>query len=647
MTWRHLLNFFRRPGDAASTPTPTDDRKLFEKLHHSFKLFLTEWNNFQETMTQVEYTLCCDHPFGMQRVRKLCTGAATQVFQCIRQLRKLDPVPCDALFSRFAQLQEIVAGQVYEREIDIDGPDVLPCDHPRARALCDAISRWLSGARGGVGIVVTHAGCRRFLRDDLQTEITRRIQASGGPVRARLTKLSQSLGDLVRASPVPDDLARQMCLQLTALRDAAPGRRLLPCLRLWPLSGRSDLLPDSGPSYAPGDALADAQGAQNLGLLFKGASIPSDASPETFLSAFRDVLANAQQRTALVYKREHGLTEFSVGLCVVFLALPENCGIADVQEGTADGDCRDVGIVGAAGAEDGHDYMPGSPVFRILQNAAQYILPLTLDVDSVDFAARNCATYHDIARYCHERAISSMFAVGSGKGHADKHVKQLRDGILKQFWVVNLNDGFVVEPKGPVIDISQITSRPMLPLWRGMNVYPWQGPPPMDGKGFMAVLFEATANPHLDPAAQTAYFSEKNYFMITRNYCSLHSRFGFHFVSVEARLSERKRENYLIFQLRGGAADIERRILRVRLVAELLWEFGFRPQVRNDAVAARLEGLTPEDGEQLLAVAGYMTIHTRQLDMIMQDAAQVGERRERMLSHCRALFTGRPLPVAD
>lgn len=195
--------------------------------------------------------------------------------------------------------------------------------------------------------------------------------------------------------------------------------------------------------------------------------------------------------------------------------------------------------------------MPGSPVFGILQHAAKHILPLTIDADSVDFTAANCATYHDIARYCHEKAASAMFALGAEKQFAPLRVKQLRDAVLKQFWVVNLSDGFTANPSGPVVDIEQIASCPMLALWRGMNAYPWQGPPPVDGKGFLAVLFEATANPHLDPAAQTAYFSEKNYFMISREYCSLHSRFGFHFVSVEARLGERRKENYLLFQLRG------------------------------------------------------------------------------------------------
>ena len=287
------------------------------------------------------------------------------------------------------------------------------------------------------------------------------------------------------------------------------------------------------------------------------------------------------------------------------------------------------------------DFMPGSPVYRILQHAAEHILPLSIDPDSPDFKAVNCRTYHDIARYCHERAVSSMFAHGSDQKNAPAHVKQLRDGILKQFWVINLGDGFAEPVQGPVIELTQVSSRPMQALWYGMNAYPWEGPPPLDSKGFLSVLFEATANPHLDPAAQTAYFSEKNYFLVTRDYCSLHSRFGFHFVSVEARLGERTPENYVAFQLRGGAANIERRILRVRFVADLLWEFGFTPVLRNDAVIARAEGLSLEEGRALLAVAGYLAIHTRQMDMIMTDEAQVRQRRQCMQTHCRTLFISR------
>lgn len=95
----------------------------------------------------------------------------------------------------------------------------------------------------------------------------------------------------------------------------------------------------------------------------------------------------------------------------------------------------------------GKDYMPGSPVYQILQTASRRILPLTLEVDSVDFKAANCATYHDIVRYCHEKAVSAMFSLGSEKKYAPQRIKQLRDKVVKQFWVVNLSDGFVRTPQ--------------------------------------------------------------------------------------------------------------------------------------------------------------------------------------------------------
>ena len=115
---------------------------------------------------------------------------------------------------------------------------------------------------------------------------------------------------------------------------------------------------------------------------------------------------------------------------------------------------------------------------------------------------------------------------------------------------------------------------------------------------------------------------------------------GLHDVEGEGRLKDRAADSYEVMQLRGGAANIERRMLRVRFVGDLLWEFGFTPTLRRDAVSARVEGLTREEGQALLRVAGYMTIHTRQLDMIMTDSAQVRQRHNAMQAQCRALFTG-------
>ena len=59
-----LSKFFKRfasdkQGTSASDGSP---EHTFAVRHHRFKLFLTAWNKFQENMTSLEYTLCCDHP---------------------------------------------------------------------------------------------------------------------------------------------------------------------------------------------------------------------------------------------------------------------------------------------------------------------------------------------------------------------------------------------------------------------------------------------------------------------------------------------------------------------------------------------------------------------------------------------------------
>lgn len=844
MPLSRLLAFFKR--SPHGQPESAAPEYAFAMRHHRFKLFLTAWNKFQEVMTELEYTLCCDHPFGMYRVRALCTRMATQVFQCIQQLERLSPGDYTELHARFAALQTEVSAMVYPAAGSLPGAPVLPLGDPGLVGLADpAILRL--GKMGAIfadvvppGFVITAAGCRHMLEhDSLQEEINRRIQSVGGLSPKTLPELSESLGALVESVPIPKETAEAVLEQVRRLRAETAGTsmRLLFRGRLWPEEKNGD-----------------------HGLLLWGPTPLLNASDEQILAAVRTTLARKQHAQALVYRRYRGLIDDGANVCIACLAvedgswggmvhtgnpmqptrgsvhvyacrgLPQDieysrlpvdvahvsrrlpCAIrlrtqadpdhpvlddatacaatelalrveklegapqsltwvrtpggalrllqarpmilakllppdaledAELPPPLAAGgitaapgiacgpvrvvhtwdDARDFpmdgilvverdlyqwialldraaaviteegflssrlgslarefgkpavfGLPGAtrklavqdvvtvygdgglvfpgcvdtllAAAPPPRDFMPGSPVFRALQHAGEHILPLTLDPDSPDFQAKNCQTYHDIARYCHEKAVGSMFAFGSHQKHAPEHVKQLQDGVLKQFWVVNLDDGFDEPVKGPVIDVSRITSLPMRYLWRGMNAYPWTGPPPVDGKGFLSVLFEATANPHLDPAAQTAYFSEKNYFLVTRDYCSLHSRFGFHFVSVEARLGERTSENYVAFQLRGGAANIERRILRVRFVADILWECGFAPVVRNDAVTARVEGLDMEDGAHFLEVAGYMTIHTRQLDMIMADTPQVTARRAVMLEHCRALITG-PLPLFE
>ncbi len=849
---------FLRP-KASSGEAPGGDSRVFAARHHRFKLFLTAWNNFQDVMTELEYVLCCDHPFGMNRVRSLCTQTATQVFQCIMQIDKLSPGSGKVPAERFGILQNEVSALVFPKGRCLLGPSIIAVGDPELESVPELVDP--AAARLGVlqrsmpdyvppGFVLTAAGCEQILREnDLQEEISRRVQIAGGITASTALELANSLDALINGASMPADLTDDLGRELERLRRETAGRdmRLIFRGRMWPGSG-------NGPEME-----------LDHGLVLWGPSLPLNSDDEAIMAALRSTIALKYHAPALVYKRYRGLTDLGAGMCVACLCveegasggvahtgnpmspvsftsgnvhlytgrgLPEdieysllpvdvlhvsrshphkvrlrnvagpagrtgpddpvlsdeeavriaelslslenagNCrrqsvtfalepsgglkvlmqramimghvedaevipadeelplpllagGVAaspgiccgkpyilkdladmadfplggllvverDLYQWTALMD-RACGIVAESGilasrlgslarefgkpaifgmqgaveqlagqecvtvygdgclvypgrvetllelAQPPRDFMPQSPVLAILRHAAEHILPLnlTLDPDSPDFTAASCNTYHDIGRFCHEKAVQAMFDFGSDHRRAASRVKQLQDDVLKQFWVVNLDDGFDGPINGPVVHISKIKSKPMLALWKGMNAWAWQGPPAVNGKGFMSVLFEATANPHLDPATQSTFFTEKNYFMIAGDYCSLHSRFGFHFVSVEARITERQAENYVLFRLRGGAANIERRVARVNFVGDILWEFGFTPKISSDAVAARAENISPEEGMALLHVAGHMCIHTRQLDMIMADPAEVAARRRELIARCRELY---------
>ncbi len=301
--------------------------------------------------------------------------------------------------------------------------------------------------------------------------------------------------------------------------------------------------------------------------------------------------------------------------------------IPDSTMVTVDADGRRVlhGVVESLLEPDdaGANLMEGSPVHTALAAVAEHITPLhLLDPEGLTFRPENCTTLHDITRFCHEKAVAEMFSFGRGHKVSRYEAKQLHvEGRPKQFWVVNVQDAFLTEPSDKWVEIGQIACQPMLALWRGMNAVPWAGPPAVDGRGFLSVLFEASMNPKLNVAGGTS-LAFKNYFLISKEFCSLQSRFGFHFCNVEALVGEYAVENYAGFRFFGGAADPGRRRLRVLLISEVLEEFGFRTSVRQDSLTARVEGRGPEHMLSRLVVLGHVIMHTRQLDMIMRDLAQ-------------------------
>lgn len=297
----------------------------------------------------------------------------------------------------------------------------------------------------------------------------------------------------------------------------------------------------------------------------------------------------------------------------------------------ADGCAIHEGIApGVEAARDRRSLMDGSPIQTILSDALARISPLTLlDPASPDFRPANTKTLHDITRFCHEIAVREMFAFGKRHRFPRFAAKQLHHNVPMQWWVLNLDDGFTEEISGKYVRLEQISCAPMHTLWDGMTAIPWEGPPAISGSGFASVLFEATRNPALSTPFRKPY-ANRNYFMVSAGFMNLQSRFGFHFSTVETLAGERDSENYLVFSLKGGAADEERRVGRARLIAELLEPLGFRLKIIEDTVTARILALPRETILGLVRVVGYLLMHTRQLDVIMGDERMVQHYREKL-----------------
>jgi pyruvate,water dikinase len=210
--------------------------------------------------------------------------------------------------------------------------------------------------------------------------------------------------------------------------------------------------------------------------------------------------------------------------------------------------------------------------------------------------------------------MDAMFALDVEEVVAATGVTRLKTDLPLNLFVLDLGGGLAVSGQKE-IDEHDVVSRPFRAVLRGFH-HPgvsWAGQVAPDLKGFISVF----ANTMYDANKADRGLGGKSFAIVTDNYLNFNSRLGYHFGLVDAYLSEEMNNNYISFQFKGGAASIDRRERRVRLLSRLLEDLGFKVRIRGNLVQGRMVKFSLLQTEQTLELVALLMAFCRQLDLAL------------------------------
>jgi pyruvate,water dikinase len=257
--------------------------------------------------------------------------------------------------------------------------------------------------------------------------------------------------------------------------------------------------------------------------------------------------------------------------------------------------------------------------FRRRRYLMRYISPLNLINPLVDeFTPEKCRTMHDLLRFIHEKSVQALV---DASVHAEGHsaLKGLDLAIPAGIQVIDIGGG-LAEESGERVSLEQVTSLPLRAVVQGM-MYPgvWHTEAvSLHVKDFLSSMVRMH-----DPTEERGGFVGNNIAVISREYMNLTLRFGYHFNLVDCYCSERAGNNHVYFRFVGGATDITKRSRRIRLIEEILREYGFISKTKGDLIIARLSHVGRDEILDILERAGRLIAFTRQLDAVLDSDSDV------------------------
>lgn len=235
--------------------------------------------------------------------------------------------------------------------------------------------------------------------------------------------------------------------------------------------------------------------------------------------------------------------------------------------------------------------MQGSPVYKALQDALRFVIPLNLvDPQAAEFSAENCRTLHDIIRFCHEVAMQEMFCIAEDLPHGHGPILELRAGLPFRVLLADLGDGISATAANDVHP-EDITCRPLKALLTGMV-------------RLIAEGSRSSANPDWTCHA-----------VISDKYMNFSGRLGHHFATIDAYCGPVINDNYITFSFKGGSAEYEQRVRRSLIIAGVLRRLGFRVTQTGDAIKAEMRKYDERRFLDRLQTLGRLLTAMRRLDV--------------------------------
>ncbi len=277
--------------------------------------------------------------------------------------------------------------------------------------------------------------------------------------------------------------------------------------------------------------------------------------------------------------------------------------------------------------------------YRLLKRILKKLSPLNLiDPHDRNFTPEGCMTYHDIARFVHEKAVEEIIRISEVYPHQlGSRPKRLDIPIPLGIMLIDIGDGTSVDAKERVVGVEHITSTPLKALLEGLLLPGmWNTEPVVvDFKSLMSSITRT-----FSPSTASPDQIGRNLVVASKDYMNMNLRLGYHFNIVDSYIVENPNDNYAYFRFLGGVTDSIKRSRRAVCIAEILDHFDFKTETRGDLVVGRIKKLSSERMCERMKILGALIGYTRQLDTQMHSddmvdyfANQFIERFEKLENH--------------